>query len=104
MSGHVSARRWMTPGMLILLAVSLGIACPGVARANSLLVSDSTHVLVYDASSGASQGVFISTGSGGITLPRKMLARDDYLYLGNFGYPGVGRFNLSNGSFVDALY
>jgi fibronectin type III domain protein len=94
----------MTPGTSILLAVGLSLASRGVARANSLLVSDSTHVLVYDASSGASQGVFVAPGSGGITLPRKMLARDDLLYLGNFGYPGVARFNLSNGSFVDALY
>src|SRR5439155_1168499 len=94
----------MAPVTSILVALALGTAGIEVATANSLLVSDATHVLAYDASSGASQGVFIPNGSGGITLPRKMVARDGYLYVGNFGYPGGGRFSLSNGSFIDALY
>jgi len=96
--------RRLAPVTAILPAIALSAAGIRTATANSLLVSDATHVLSYDASSGASQGVFIANGSGGITLPRKMLARDGYLYVGNFGYPGGGRFNLSNGSFIDALF
>ncbi len=90
--------------MAMILAMALGAATLRQVRANSLLVSDSTHVLTYDSATGASHGVFISNGSGGISLPRKLLARDDFLYVGNFGYPGVGRFNLTSGSFIDALY
>src|SRR5437899_2026300 len=104
MTTHRSRRHPLAPFKLILLAAAFGSGSVRPATANSLLVSDSTHVLAYDASSGASTGIFIPSGSGGISLPRKMLSRDGYLYVGNFGYPGVGRFNLSNGSFVDALY
>jgi hypothetical protein len=104
MSKTCVARRWLSPVPSLLLALGLGAASSGGAAANSLLVSDSTHVLSYDAGSGASQGVFIPSGSGGITLPRKLLARDNYLYVGNFGYPGAARFNLTSGSFIDALY
>src|SRR5947209_13857172 len=104
MLSHCLRRRLIAPVTSILLGGALSSAGLQAAAANSLLVSDATHVLAYDASSGASQGVFISNGTGGITLPRKMLARDGYLYVGNFGYPGVGRFSLSNGSFIDAFY
>jgi hypothetical protein len=88
----------------LLAAVAFGTGGVRPAMANTLLVSDATHVLAYDANSGSSTGTFIPNGSGGVSLPRKMLSRDGYLYVGNFGYPGVGRFNLSDGSFVDAFY
>ena len=88
----------------LLLSAALSVGGLRAARANSLLVSDGTHVLAYDASGGSFQSVFIPTGTGGISLPRKMLARDGYLFVGNFGYPGVGRFNLANGGFIDAFY
>ena len=103
MTTHPLRRHPFAPATLILLA-GAAFVTGGVrpARANSLLVSDSTHVLAYDASGGTPIGVFIPSGSGGISSPRKILARDGYLYVGNFGYPGVGRFNLSDGSFVDA--
>jgi sugar lactone lactonase YvrE len=90
--------------LILGLTAALGASSSGPGRANSLLVSDSSHVLAYDASTGSSLGVFIANGTGGITLPRKMLARDGYLYLGNFGYPGIGRFDLLTGSFIDAFY
>ena len=67
MFSHCLRPRLIAPVTLILLAGALGSAGMRAATANSLLVSDVTHVLAYDASSGVSQGVFISSGTGGIT-------------------------------------
>src|SRR5438270_12338816 len=101
---HSCPRPLASVRLILLAAAAFGTGAVRPAAANSLLVSDSTHVLAYDANTGSSTGTFITSGVGGISLPRKMLSRDGYLYVGNFGYPGVGRFDLFSGSFIDALY
>ena len=88
-----------------LVGLSRGIS----AHADSLYGGDNAadSVLRYDATTGAFQGTFVASGSGGLDGPRGMVfGRDGNLYVVS-QYPGtpipgsVLRYNGAAGAFID---
>jgi len=89
---------------LIALAMVIGYA--GVARADFLYVSgfNSNNVMKFDGATGASSGVFIAAGSGGLTqAEQSAFAPDGSFLVNSFGSNQVLRYDGATGAFLNSV-
>ena len=102
MISSVRSKGWLPAVLFAALAVLSKTPC---ATADLLVSSSATHeVLAYDEISGASQGVFVSALSGGLTNPWGLTyGPDGNLYVGSRGNGAVLRYNGTTGAFIDAF-
>jgi DNA-binding beta-propeller fold protein YncE len=73
--------------------------------AQELLVSSYLHndVLAFDAQTGASLGVFVPTGSGGLSQPGEMvIGTNQDLFVSSSPQHRVYRYNGQNGTFIQS--
>jgi streptogramin lyase len=87
---------------LVVTMVLGGLAPAARAQTDLLVASQLTgQVLRYDGATGASRGVFIAAGSGGLALARGLaVGPDGYVYLGTESPSTVLRFDAATGAFV----
>jgi len=73
-------------------------------RAGSVYVTaeGSDSIMKYDLATGASQGAFVTAGSGGLDAPTGMtFGPDGFLYVSSVTNDTVLRYNATTGAFVD---
>ena len=106
----------LLPAVFVAIAAVLFAACGRVAQPQgwaapvvadgTLYVTDATADAVrkYDATTGASQGTFVPTFSGGLDTPRGLLfAPDGSLLVASWANDSVKRYNGTTGAFLGTL-
>jgi sugar lactone lactonase YvrE len=87
--------------VLFLAFAFLSIPAGETLAGRDLFVSDITHIIRYDGTTGALVGVFVASGSGGLDGPFGLtFGPDGNLYVSSFYTNSVLKYNGSTGAFL----
>ncbi len=98
-------RRVVTPAAgNVLAATVLAALTAWPAAAGTLLVTDGSRVVSYNAQTGAPGGTLVAPGTGGLQVAEGLAwGPDGNLYVGDGGTGSILRFNGSTGAFISTF-